>query len=113
MMRQALASTIPMMGMLTVAVSPIRVVRLVIAPSVGDTTWVLLSFQSAIALSALALSSAPWWALMLVCALAISTWEIVIAAVARRSSSFHLSSSERGAYCFAARSARRACSWTA
>ena len=105
MTRQALASTMPIIGMFTVAVSPVRVVRLVIVPLVGDTTSVRLSFHCAVAISALATASAACWALMLVCALAIATSEMVISAVARRSSSLARSSSARGALLEAASTA--------
>ncbi len=66
MMRQASASTMPIMGMFTVAVSPGRMVRLVMVPLTGATISVRLSLHCAVAISALATARAAWLTLMLV-----------------------------------------------
>src|SRR5689334_13397472 len=105
MMRQAVASTMPMIGTLAFAMSPARTVRLVIDPVVGENTSVLLSRHCALAISAVARLRAAWWATMLLCAFSMAIWDIFISAVVRRNSSLALSSSARGAYVLFARSA--------
>ena len=82
-----------------------RTVRLLIQPSAGALTSVLLSFHSAVALSALATSSAAWCTLMLVRALAMAISAMVFSAEVRRSSLLARSSSARGALFSAASTA--------
>src|ERR687897_1328420 len=97
MMRQAWASTMPMLAMLTVAVSPMRTVRLLIQPSAGALTSVLLSFHSAVALSATATARAALGTLMLVWALSMAISAMVFSAAVRLSSLLARSRSARGA----------------